>query len=147
MNSFALYSRSLIPSSASSSLLMNSSSVFFICYFDSWLSDFCLVISYFFLSPSIHPTISINSSPTIHQDCSPSLLPSLVSTFMTTTLNPLLGKLLISTSFRFFLRSYLILSFGKYFSVSLFCLTLYDRFCVLSETLASPHLEGVAFFP
>ena len=70
-----------------------------------------------------------------------------VTCFMTTTLNPLLGKLLISTSFRFFLRSYLILSFGKYFSVSLFCLTLYDRFCVLSETLASTHLEGVAFFP
>ena len=135
MNSFALYSRSLIPSSASSSLLMNSSSVFFICYFDPQLSDFCLVISYFFLSPSMFLL------------CSSSLLPSLVSTFMTTTLNPLLGKLLISTSFRFFLRSYLILSFGKYFSVSLFCLTLYDRFCVLSETLASPHLEGVAFFP
>lgn len=135
MNSFALYSRSLIPSSASSSLLMNSSSVFFICYFDPQLSDFCLVISYFFLSPSMFLL------------CSSSLLPSLVSTFMTTTLNPLLGKLLISTSFRFFLRSYLILSFGKYFSVSLFCLTLYDRFCVLSETLASTHLEGVAFFP
>ena len=135
MNSFVLYSRSLIPSSASSSLLMNSSSVFFICYFDPQLSDFCLVISYFFLSPSMFLL------------CSSSLLPSLVSTFMTTTLNPLLGKLLISTSFRFFLRSYLILSFGKYFSVSLFCLTLYDRFCVLSETLASTHLEGVAFFP
>ena len=135
MNSFALYSRSLIPSSASSSLLMNWSSVFFICYFDPRLSDFCLVISYFFLSPSMFLL------------CSSSLLPTLVSTFMTTTLNPLLGKLLISTSFRFFWGLTLFFHLENIF-VSLFCLTLYARFCVFKvKHLPLPTLKECPSFP
>ena len=49
--------------------------------------------------------------------CSSILFPSLVRIFITITFNSLSGQVLISASLRFFMRVYLILSFGTYSSV------------------------------
>ena len=75
--------------------------------------------------------------------CSSILFPSSVGIFMSTDLNSLSGKLLISILIRdfFFLEFYLTLSFGTYSSVFSFSLT-FSVSMKLGKTLL-PSLEGM----
>ena len=124
MRSTALSLSSLILSSASTGLPMNHSSVFFqFNYFTLHICNFYLVLSYiFYLFVEVH-TVFI---------------------FMTITLNSV--RLIPYLTFIkvFFLKSYLVLSFGTYSSASSFCLTLCVGFSALAKTVTLPSLEELA---
>ena len=95
------------------------------------LSDFCLELSFICYPLKfsfVHPFFQVQWA---------SLWPFL---------ELLSGKLLIYISLTFFLRLYLVPSFGTYSSVSLFCLTFCIGICAYDETATSPSLEWLALF-
>ena len=111
--STTLPSRLLIHFSATSTLLLITSSVFY--YFSYCIFQFCLVLFIFSIS-----LLEFSLSSSI-------LPPSLVSIFITITLNSLSGKLLISILFSSF-SQVLSCSFIQKVFVSSFYLTLCIRF-------------------
>ena len=92
---------------------------------------FLLVHFLFHLSYSLAVSSFIFSNSLLKFSlCSPILLPSSLSIFMTIALNSLLGRLLFPLCLFLFMRFCLVLLFGTYSSFSSFCLILCVYFYV-----------------
>ena len=89
--------------------------------------------SFFIFSYVLKVSVSVRFS---------TLFSSSTSIFMIITVNSLPGILLMSISFSSFVLIVSWLSFGTYFSFSLFCLNLFVWFYALGNSARSPDLEN-----